>query len=480
MFHRKAKLIDDDEEEDVGASSSIQATIPWNQPIILPPIPGVTATTPSSDEVRIQNERLVSVAQIRYQSEYEVPASPTPLSDIEQALDMTSQSSAVVASIPFFVPTSSAPVPSSSVASNYQSTSSQSAMYAVAAHVNTATPEFVQSLGLPMFLVGQDCQALETLARSPALLATLVDANGMYDQTRLLNLVHSLSSTQVPVASQPSSFTGSSVPSYMPAPGPYGSSTAVSFGQPSGVKNGMRSSEGNLHVSNYGPSTTEFDLIALFTPYVKVDEVVMKGSFAFVNTSDPANAQIAREALEGMLLDGMPIRINPATRRAKDNTSSYGAAVPSNTVGTLVSAVMPSSHISGSNALPTTVPTGVNVDAARDDRGNPATKNLFVAGYGAGTTEQQLRDAFGQFAQVVGVVNKGAFSFVNTSDRGAAVRAREMLNGTMLNGGALRINFAKETGRLGTSFDLTYNAASGRALPGSLAPSNSLSYYGRG
>jgi hypothetical protein len=61
-----------------------------------------------------------------------------------------------------------------------------------------------------------------------------------------------------------------------------------------------------------------------------------------------------------------------------------------------------------------------------------------------------------------------------------------MLGGTMLNGGVLRINFAKETGRLGTSFDLTYgpNTGPNANRPNANArppPANTnMSYYGRG
>ena len=106
-------------------------------------------------------------------------------------------------------------------------------------------------------------------------------------------------------------------------------------------------------------------------------------------------------------------------------------------------------------------PPGAGLEDVRDDRGNPATKNLFVAGYGPGTSEHQLREVFGQYATIVGVVTKGTFSFVNTSDKAAAIRAREALSSSVINGGVLRINFAKETGRLGTSFDLTYGPGSG-------------------
>jgi hypothetical protein len=123
---------------------------------------------------------------------------------------------------------------------------------------------------------------------------------------------------------------------------------------------------------------------------------------------------------------------------------------------------------------------GINVDAVRDDRGNPATKNLFVAGYGHGTTEQQIRDIFSKHVHVIGVVLKGSFTFVNTADRATACVARDALSGVLLNGGALRINFAKETGRLGTSFDLTYGPNTGpNARRGPPGPPP-MSYYGRG
>ena len=59
---------------------------------------------------------------------------------------------------------------------------------------------------------------------------------------------------------------------------------------------------------------------------------------------------------------------------------------------------------------------------------------------------------------------KSTFAFVNTTDRDAAVIARQSLGGTMLNGSPLRINFAKESGRLGTSFgDGTYGPAGAAA-----------------
>lgn len=61
---------------------------------------------------------------------------------------------------------------------------------------------------------------------------------------------------------------------------------------------------------------------------------------------------------------------------------------------------------------------------------------------------------------------KSSFAFVNTLDKEAAVVARSALGGQLLNGGALRINFAKETGRLGTSFDSSYGPAGGSSVYG--------------
>ena len=53
---------------------------------------------------------------------------------------------------------------------------------------------------------------------------------------------------------------------------------------------------------------------------------------------------------------------------------------------------------------------------------------------------------------------KGTFAFINTSDKAAAIKVRDLLSGAIVNGGPIRINFAKESGRLGTSFDNNYSA----------------------
>ena len=334
----------------------------------------------------------------------------------------------------------------------------------------------LQAMGLPLFLVGSNLQALQTLAQTPSLISTFVDANGQYDQPRLMSLVQALTqnlppSQQIPQTSyqQPVAATGMSygVPQQTyqaPQASTYGTSsfgtshygpasstsTTTSYGAPSTTAYRSTSDAGNLHVSGYGPMTTQADLIALFTPYVRVDEVVMKPNFSFVNTSDPEGAARARETLNGTMLGGAPIRINPATRRNPASAPGYVYGGTGASAAVSVAPVAPA---------PVTATGTVDYDSVRDDRGNPATKNLFVAGYGPGTTETQLRDLFSQHCTVTGCVMKGTFSFVNTAEKSMAVQVRERLSGTQFNGGILRINFAKETGRLGTSFDTTYGAA---------------------
>jgi RNA recognition motif-containing protein len=483
--------LDDDEDDDLMERltvKSIQPTAAWRMPALLPNQPDITRPELVSQEKLLQDDRMRTIPAVRYTSEMEVSSSPDPLTDIEQALDMTSQSSVALTAIPFFVPQQPA-VPDPSV--------EQATLMGAAiphAHVPQqppvhtpysstflgqpgATPEFLQSLGLPLYLVGQDTQALQTVANSPGLLSTLVDATGQYDQQRLLSLVQTLS------ASGPGRSSGQQqmqTPAYLP-PQPvsnmYGQSPAaasLSYGgvpaYSAPVSGGFRSNSdaGNLHISGFGPGTTQTDIIQLFSPYVRVDEVFMKGSFAFVNTSDPVNAQIAREALSGTLLCGAPVRINPAQRKTprESSQSAYG---PASHMGPPPAIPAPHAAPSFTNQrvpnpqapmIPSAIPTQ-SVDDVRDDRGNPATKNLFVAGYGPTTTEEELRAMFSQQAEVIGVVLKGAFSFVNTLSREQAVACRQVFGGTMLNGGVLRINFAKETGRLGTSFDLTYGKETG-------------------
>lgn len=521
---RRSKLVDDDDDGmSMNAMTSnvsvIKPTIAWHNPSLLPSLEEVAPPQVNSQQLSAQTTRIASVVAVRYY-EGSVPDNPAPLSDVEQALDMASQTSAVLQPIPFFVPQAPAapepvPTPAAAQPSPYAPPPPPNALppasigMAPQAPTKGATADFVQSLGLPMFLVGQNVEALQTLARNPTLLGTFVDGSGMYDQARIISLVQTLTQNIAPTQQQGGNLGGyqqqhssSNYGSGMQQR--YGSASAYGQSQqghshygsswqqggaakPGGYRGSQSSMEGNLHLSGYGPSTTKSDIIALFSQYVQVDEVVMKGSFCFVNTSDPNGAKTAREVLSGALLGGSPVRINAAQRKNRDNngTSSfrnnnsfYGNSGNSgmNDGGLGGMGMQGQSNVPGVPLMQNQAPMGQVVpENVRDDRGNPATKNLFVAGYGSGTTEVQLRETFGQHANIVGIIMKGSFSFVNTSDRMAAIQGRQALSGTMLNGGVLRINFAKETGRLGTSFDLGYHSGGG----GSAGGGGSHSHYGR-
>jgi len=79
-----------------------------------------------------------------------------------------------------------------------------------------------------------------------------------------------------------------------------------------------------------------------------------------------------------------------------------------------------------------------------DVKGQPATRNLFVCGYGIKTTKLQLQIAFSKHADVKGVMMKEGYAFVHTASRDSAILARDRLHGTTLNNqGVLKINFAK-------------------------------------
>lgn len=486
---RKAKLIDTHDKLD----TMVLMNSNWHTPLSLPKDTENLPVQVASKEFSVQVRRMASIVPVKYLTEEMVPDNPTPLSDIEQALDMTSQSSSVPDILPFFVPTTQqtsvsvqTPVSSSTIVpSSVSPVITQSVLPSLSMVPSIACAKFVQSLGLPLFLVGQNVQALQTLAASPGLLNAFIDSNGVYDQVRILNLVQTLTQNLIPVTQvSTTSHIGATnfqnhspiqynnlhttLP-YQPQAQSLTYGIASSIQSQSRTKSGYRGdqniNEGNLHLSGYGPMTTSESIVALFAPYVKVDEIVPKNNFMFVNTRDPKGAKRAREALNGVLLGGQPLRINAALRRNKPSINDVNnfAAIKNNPRPVRTEAV----------PLPRNILGQIDYDAVRDDRGNPATKNLFVAGYGQGTSDHDLRELFSQHTQVTGIVNKGNFSFVNTVERMSAVHAREALTGAVVKGGVLRINFAKESGRLGTSFDNSY------CPQGTTSSQPQRNYYGR-
>ena len=444
----------------------------WHRPQLLPTDSENPPVHANSQEVAVQTKRIASVILVNFLSEDDVPSNPYPLTDTEQTNDFNAQALTTPQIIPFFfgqqlpaptsAPTPAAPpppLPSTSSAPPPPPPPPVMPPTITAATNPLHTPasiEFVRSMGLPEFLVGQNVQALQAIVASPGLLNSFLDVTGNYDQMKIMNLIQVMNqqlqktnpialSSQAPTVVPP-------VPPPMPPPpapstySPFSSTTtqpatqynplpqasaytqqAKSTSTNNGYRGDQNNTDGNLHLSGYNPATPIDSIVALFAPYVKVDEVVPKNGFMFLNTSDPEGAKRAREALNGVMIGGSPLRINTALRRNKN---------PSMT-STTPTAPIP---------LPRNALGQIDFDAVQDDRGNPATRNLFVAGYGAGTTEQDLRSVFGQQTTVTGVVMKGTFSFVHTTDKTAAVLARQALTGTNVNGGNLRINFGKDIG----------------------------------
>jgi len=469
---RKFKLVDKDDSLDTMA---MIFSSKWHQPKPLPPDIENPPVQVTSKEVDVQTKRATSVMQVSYLSEDDVPSNPYPLTETEQTMDFNAQSASVPQIIPFFFPQqlptpAPAPLPAPekpllSVPPPFPPNVPPPPI--LGASPTAASLEVVRSMGLPDFLVGQNIQALQGLVASPGLLNSFVDVNGNYDQLKIMSFIQAMNQQ----LQQPNIPPPSVPPPILPAPivplqmqtpyDHYGGAQKSQYKSipqssaykppakaPSGGYRGdQNNTEGNLHLSGYGPTTSTEELLAMFAPYVKVDEVVPKNGFMFLNTNDPDGARRAREALNGVMIGGCPLRINVALRRNKNPAMMNSSATVTKTNQPPVVSNTP---------LPRNALGQIDFNAVRDDRGNPATKNLFVAGYGQGTSEQQLRDVFSQHTQVTGVVMKSSFSFVNTAEKNSAVLARQALLGTTLNGGSLRINFAKESGRLGTSFDTGY------------------------
>ena len=333
--------------------------VPWKPAIALPEDNVNPPIQVMSNEVATQNIRMSTTAAARYSSENEVPIGPKTLTDVEKALELSSGITSAPSIIPFFTPQEVAPNADSLLSTMTNAAPVFAPPPAVPnASSSEATIETVLTMGLPLFLVGSNIQALQTLAAAPGLLDTFRDANGVYDQPRLMNLVQTLTQNIAPAqASQPQHIGyGGSNPSqnsmnyYQPTPTPYAppgqsfgaqnaypaptlasqqQSSQQSRGMGGGYRGDQNIGEANLHLSGYGPGTTDDDIIALFAPYVHVTEVVQKGTFSFVNTRDPDGAQRAREALSGALLCGTPVRINIATRKAKKPMSELNTMKPS-------------------------------------------------------------------------------------------------------------------------------------------------------
>jgi hypothetical protein len=352
----------EDDKEDLLNAMAMMAG-PWKAPTLLPDDKENPPVQVQSKELSVQAIRMSSVVAVNYDSDNLVPIDPALVSDAEKALEMINQQPPK--DIPFFVPPPVAQVPAFPPPASFPAPPT-------ALPVGVATLEQVLTMGLPLFLVGSNLQALQTLVAAPSLLTTYRDASGNYDQMGLMNLVSTLTQSLVSPATQTTTLYQPPTvaqPGLFSAPALTGQVQTLQPSTSRGYRGDQNLGEANLHLSGYGPTTTTEEIVALFAPYVHVTEVVPKSNFSFVNTRDPEGAKRAKEALNGSLLGGMPCRINMATRKIKNMDHGMTAVVPPAAPGDL-------------STLPRNILGQVDYASVTDDRGNPATKNLFIAGYG--------------------------------------------------------------------------------------------------
>jgi len=100
---KRSKLTDDDDDDDLYGlmTPKMSPQMQWHTPLPLAARADVAAVQLESKELETQASRMSSVASVRYTCEADVPPNPAPMSEVEEALDMASQESAIVAVIPY-------------------------------------------------------------------------------------------------------------------------------------------------------------------------------------------------------------------------------------------------------------------------------------------------------------------------------------------------------------------------------------------
>ena len=76
----------------------------------------------------------------------------------------------------------------------------------------------------------------------------------------------------------------------------------------------------------------------------------------------------------------------------------------------------------------------------------PPHKNLYVSGYGEGTTTKEMEQIFSKHCTVLNVVSyhKNRYMFVNTWNVASATKAMRALDGTIVNGGYIKVKYSKQ------------------------------------
>ena len=71
--------------------------------------------------------------------------------------------------------------------------------------------------------------------------------------------------------------------------------------------------------------------------------------------------------------------------------------------------------------------------------GSTPSRNLYIGGFGMHTSAQEINELFSEYCEVIDVVIKGKFAFVNTMAMEGASVALAKLQGATLGGSPIRI-----------------------------------------
>jgi RNA recognition motif-containing protein len=87
----------------------------------------------------------------------------------------------------------------------------------------------------------------------------------------------------------------------------------------------VRMQSNKLYVGNLSYSVTDKQLEELFSQYGQIKEVTIIGSkgFGFVEMSDTAEAEKAKEALDGTSFEGRTLKVDEARPRKERTDNNY-------------------------------------------------------------------------------------------------------------------------------------------------------------
>lgn len=196
--------------------------------------------------------------------------------------------------------------------------------------------------------------------------------------------------------------------------------TTISFG-----------TESNIYVGNLEPSVTDYQLMTAFRPryasvrHAKVvcNEYGQSKGFGFVRFSEPVEAERAVVEMNGFVFNAKPIRLSPATGRARGSMSSSSYVYTGRHQGNNIPYHRVPPHGSSTNKRPRQL-------MSPDD---PSNTTLFIGGTANHVSEDLLWREFSTFGELQAVrvpLNKTNFAFVRFKSRNCAQRAKDEISRT--------------------------------------------------